>query len=714
MKKKIATITACVLLSLCSLAGQIDVPMAVTITGYGSESSTNFQTVFDRTVPFSLFTPSMNVILEIKRGKDAAWSEAITLSGIENDVLAVVGGIETSPNVVALHSGSGFSPGTGGLAYKMIFTGLKKSIAYYIRLYATLNGQNSQYSNEQAIQFDNTADTNRPTITTLPVVSSITTTSAIVTWGVGETGLTNTVEYWTGSGAHVTVAATSTTTPSVSLTGLTVAGVYNYIVRSLDLSGNYSQASSNFTTTASATPGSFVWGSVGVPGFAGVTYPKRVAVDSSSNIFSCGVVEGPVTFGNISVGGVGQQADGYVMKHDANGNPLWGRTIGNSEIDQLFGLAVTPAGDVIVCGAFGFTVDFGGQSKTSAMRIDYPTFSADDIYVAKYSGTDGSLVWVQQFGSTGFDTGRGLTIDSSGNIIMVADYTSPSIAFGSTTLVSTSGGQIIAVVKMSSLGVPLWAAQLGDSGNSSPNSIALNSSGDIYICGNVSGSVNYGGGVKVSSTGGDLFLTKRSGANGSWLWDKVIGGTSSERATDVAVDQTSGNVIINAIFGAGCNFGGPIRQFNDLSTNNVGGICVVAYSSVGSFLWGRTPYDTQTGYSLEESGGLCIDSSGNIFYNGRATNRTAYGPYPEYPWLFGYNAMFVHSITSSGGPRWAIRSAGTSGGGLSVAIGTSGSIIVFGKVINGTMQINQLLGAAGGTVATTSAKTAPFLVKLVK
>ena len=58
-----------------------------------------------------------------------------------------------------------------------------------------------------------------------------------------------------------------------------------------------------------------------------------------------------------------------------------------------------------------------------------------DYFVAKFSGADGSLVWLHQEGTAAWDEGTGVAVDPADNSVVVVGYTRGDLAGN-----SNSGG----------------------------------------------------------------------------------------------------------------------------------------------------------------------------------------------------------------------------------------------------------------------------------
>ena len=68
---------------------------------------------------------------------------------------------------------------------------------------------------------------------------------------------------------------------------------------------------------------------------------------------------------------------------------------------------------MVVTGYFYGVADFGGPA---------PLTSADayhaDIFLAKYRASDGAYLWARQIGSTSYDSGNAVAVDSVDNILL--------------------------------------------------------------------------------------------------------------------------------------------------------------------------------------------------------------------------------------------------------------------------------------------------------
>src|SRR5581483_2391512 len=127
-----------------------------------------------------------------------------------------------------------------------------------------------------------------------------------------------------------------------------------------------------------------------------------IAVDSSGNVFVGGsflkiadLDPGPGKLEFNAEHQFGQYTDAFLIKIDANGGLVWADQIGGEFNDMVNAVAVDPAGNPVVTGYFTRSADFDPTAK-GVFNVN--ALGRDDIFVAKYTGAGGKLVWVDGFG----------------------------------------------------------------------------------------------------------------------------------------------------------------------------------------------------------------------------------------------------------------------------------------------------------------------------
>lgn len=249
-----------------------------------------------------------------------------------------------------------------------------------------------------------------------------------------------------------------------------------------------------FTVKLDAATGTVLWATK--LGGTGNDISYSITVDVLGNTYVTGQFAGTAIFGSttlISAGG----ADVFVVKFDTTGTVLWVSQFGGTGTDAGRGIVTDTSGNIYITGSFIDTVAFGSETFTSA--------GSNDAFVAKLNAT-GTILWASQFGDTGNDVGRGITIDTSGNVYVTGEFRD-TVAFDFTSLTSVGNADIFAT-KLDTTGTVLWATQFGGTANDFGFGMATDTSGNTYVTGDFNDTADFGGFTLVSAGSGDVFIVK--------------------------------------------------------------------------------------------------------------------------------------------------------------------------------------------------------------
>jgi hypothetical protein len=252
---------------------------------------------------------------------------------------------------------------------------------------------------------------------------------------------------------------------------------------------------------------------------------RSVAIDGEGNVYVAGDVAGTGTydFGNgITVAGTalgteiaGQEAsNALLVKYSSSGVAQWARTPAGSTGGSGFSsVVVDSAGDVYAAGNIGGgTYDFGNAvTSTGSVKDGSFTGTVGSLYLAlaKFD-TSGAAQWartVNPGGSNSYLTS--VAVDSSDSVYVAgAVDATGTYEFGAGVAIETrsQGGAdyFAALVKYDSSGVAQRAQSCtnGDSAGNIFTSITLDSTGNLYAAGVISGPgvVGFGNNVTLSRT----------------------------------------------------------------------------------------------------------------------------------------------------------------------------------------------------------------------
>lgn len=274
-----------------------------------------------------------------------------------------------------------------------------------------------------------------------------------------------------------------------------------------------------------------------------------VVTDAAGNVYAAGYFEGTVNFGGGNLTSAGL-SDIFLVKFDAAGTHQWSQRFGGASSSQALAIAISPAGQVWIGGWLNGSVDFGGGVLASV--------GGDDVFLASFSSS-GAHEFSQRFGDAGSQQCRALAVDASGNVC-ITGFFAGSVDFGGGALVC-AGTTDIFVARFNGSGAHQWSQRFGDGtvGGVPPQvgeSIAADAAGNVYLGGDFSGTVNFGGGNLVCTGANDVFLAKFD-ASGVHQWSQRFGNSQFQECAQVCID-VSGDLYIVGEFGGSVDFGGGV------------------------------------------------------------------------------------------------------------------------------------------------------------
>jgi len=219
--------------------------------------------------------------------------------------------------------------------------------------------------------------------------------------------------------------------------------------------------------------------------------------------------------------------------------------------------------------------------------------SSDSLYngVALSDINITNIGWTKQFGSPEPDWGNGIATDSSGNVYVTGNTS------GSLDGHTNAGEKDIFVIKYDSSGTRQWTRQLGGTGRDEGQGIATDSSGNVYIAGATYGDLD----GHTNAGEWDIFVAKYD-SSGTKLWTQQLGTSESNLAVGITTDS-SGNVYVTG-YTTGDFDGNPII--------GIVGIFLVKYDSSGIKQW----IQMLRSNSLADGWDITTDSSDNVYVTG--------------------------------------------------------------------------------------------------
>jgi len=210
----------------------------------------------------------------------------------------------------------------------------------------------------------------------------------------------------------------------------------------------------------------------------------------------------------------------------------WATYCGGSGMEDFCGIATDGSGNVYISGmtmSSNFPAHGGVFQLASGGYVD--------AFVVKYD-TGGSKLWATYFGGSSEDTGRGISVDGMGNVLLSG--VTNSLNFPCTTPAyqqSNHGGHDGFLVKLSGYGTRVWATYCGGSANDFFQEIEADANGNVVASGyTFSGDfpVTPGAIQTVYHGSIDAVVVKFDG-NGNMIWSTYLGGSTNDQCRGITV-----------------------------------------------------------------------------------------------------------------------------------------------------------------------------------
>jgi hypothetical protein len=208
-----------------------------------------------------------------------------------------------------------------------------------------------------------------------------------------------------------------------------------------------------------------------------------------------------------------------------------------------------------------------------------------NISIAKMSST-GAVVWARSIqGTGGQNWGSSIAVDSSGAVYVAGDFNGSSVTSGTVTVSTLLTGYKRFLMKFNSSGTPQWGNLIGGNDTSNLHWVDVTSNnGIVYIAGTVTGSVTFGNTTLPAGSARDLFVSRIDPVDGSHLWSRRYGSTS-ETQLQVSDTDPSGNIYLTGYFTAPSLTFGSLTALSNPGTSGTADAYVVKISSSGTPLW---------------------------------------------------------------------------------------------------------------------------------
>lgn len=339
---------------------------------------------------------------------------------------------------------------------------------------------------------------------------------------------------------------------------------------------------------------------------------RAICIDTDNNIYIAGSFEGEATFETQTINASGAY-DTFIAKYNSTGELQWIEKAGSPTDDWATSIALDTDNNLYVGGVFYGTAVFKDTEITSKGN--------GDGYYAKYNSV-GNLIWVKQFGGTGYDIIKDITVFGN-NLYAVGNFSNSVELNESTTITSNDGYDFSLISYSKEDGSFNWVKNGGAENNDEGSSVACDSEGNIYVAGTIRTGITFGETI-LKSRGHYDILVASFAQDGTFRWAKNEGGSEEDKGTNISINSRD-EIIVCGYFSFKGTFGK--ESFNSKGAWDV---FTTAYTKEGYNSW--TLVAGGTGYDYGRN--ISIDKNNNIYTAG----------------YFNENAQFDDiSVSSNGG-----------------------------------------------------------------
>lgn len=297
-------------------------------------------------------------------------------------------------------------------------------------------------------------------------------------------------------------------------------------------------------------------------------------LDATANIYATGTFSGSCDFNpsaTTNTATVYGAQDAFICKWDVNGNYQWAFSMGGTQDDYGYDVAVNATGtSVFTTGTFkGNTVDISPQCSCGTVN----SLGQSDIFIVKQAAASGGFQNSAVFGGTGYDSPGGITLDVLDNVYTTGSFDAacdfdPGPLNVSLGAVGSNDGFIS---KLNSSLAYVFAKQFSGSSSESGSDIKLDPTGNIYVTGSFNDIVDFdpsAASYTVSCVGGtnsDAYVLKLD-PSGNFVYVKTWGSNNIGDYSSALALDASDNIYTTGSYWTTCDFDPGAAVFN-ITTN---------------------------------------------------------------------------------------------------------------------------------------------------
>lgn len=404
-------------------------------------------------------------------------------------------------------------------------------------------------------------------------------------------------------------------------------------------------------------------------------FGKKVIVDDDGYVYVSGRLRATVDFTpNVSGGTLTSagSSDVFIKKIDPQGQLMWVKRIGGTDIENTFDMVVSDSGYIYLTGHYRGSTDFDPDPSSTfiesssragiyilkltndgnfiwlkshkntidnaislSVRVDQrghvfttgyfggtmdfdpgpgvfnrPDLGSRDAYISELDAS-GNFVWATSFGTSGFrDMGRSLALDAADNLYVTGYYDLKGRLF---------------VRKYDATRTLVWEKILNSSVEIEPNNILIDPTGALYIAGEFEGTVDFDPSptntVSINSTQGggtptiESFVLKLNN-NGDFVWARTFGNPTQDDALDEMAFDAQYRLYLSGVFFNVADFdpSGDVFQLTTLNQETNGYFSVL--DTAGNFIYAAYLPGDSTANGTTDVNKVTVGNDGSVYLTG--------------------------------------------------------------------------------------------------
>ncbi len=220
-------------------------------------------------------------------------------------------------------------------------------------------------------------------------------------------------------------------------------------------------------------------------------------------------------------------SDFLVIKIDLNGDIIWQKTYGGSDVDDCKSIKKTSDGGYLLCG----------NSRSSNGDLNNNKGELD-VWIVKINAI-GDIQWQNNYGGSKSDYANAILEDKNGNFLIAGETYSFDI--DAIENHSNNISRDFFIIKLNSQGQKIWVRCYGGSDNEYARGIVESNSEEYVIIGE---SYSNDGQAPNNKGSADFWLIKVNPTNGDLIWQKKYGSDGHDEPNDLILTHDNDFVTV--------------------------------------------------------------------------------------------------------------------------------------------------------------------------